>query len=121
MTEAQWLACRNPRDMVNFMRGKVDGKLQLFFCACCRDIWHLLNAPLFRQAVELAEQFADGLADERRVQIIWRQLHAGLYATSANTAASAVSGAVSGAYPVWALDEVANLVCDDLAAQAMAR
>jgi hypothetical protein len=66
MTESEWLACTDTREMLAFIRGKAsDRKLRLFACACCRRIWELLQAE-GRRAVEAAEGHADGLvaADE---------------------------------------------------------
>jgi hypothetical protein len=61
MTEAEWMACTDPRSMLEFLRGTTtDRKLRLFLTACCRQIWHLLPDPRFRDAVEVAERYADG-------------------------------------------------------------
>jgi hypothetical protein len=63
MTDADWLSCGNPDEMLDYLDGKIsERKLRLFVCACCRRLWHLLTMPACRQAVEVAEQFADGLA-----------------------------------------------------------
>jgi hypothetical protein len=37
-------------------------RLRLFACSCCRQLWHLFADPDARQAVEVAERFADGQA-----------------------------------------------------------
>ena len=63
MTEAEWLGCELPMRMVGFLQGRgSDRKLRLFVCACCRRVWHLLEDERSRQAVEIAEHFADGTA-----------------------------------------------------------
>jgi hypothetical protein len=62
MTEAEWLACTDPRKMLEFLRNKAsDRQLRLFACAYCRAIrgsQHMLPGT----AVAVAERYADGLA-----------------------------------------------------------
>jgi hypothetical protein len=65
MTEAEWWACDDSEKMLNSLTTKAsDRKLRLFACACCRHAWHLLSNAASREAVEVAERFADGLATE---------------------------------------------------------
>ncbi len=67
MTESQWLKCRSPQKMLQFLRDRRkvgERKLRLLACACCRRVWHLLPTEESRHAVVVAERFADGLAGE---------------------------------------------------------
>ena len=72
MTEAEWLACAEPvRFFAYLKRSKRHGglaterKIRLLRVGCCRRIWRLL-AESSRNAVEIAEQFAEGLVNDRR-------------------------------------------------------
>src|SRR5690349_13009218 len=75
MTEAEWLACEDPKPMLKFFQDKAgDRKLRLFAVACCRRIEHLIplalteNQPYCREAVLVAERFADGHAIAEELQ-----------------------------------------------------
>src|SRR5579859_3039440 len=64
MTEVEWNACTHPIQMVEWGRGagNVSGrKSRLYACACVRRIWHLLPDDAWRDAIDTAERFADGL------------------------------------------------------------
>jgi hypothetical protein len=68
MTEAEWLACPDPEPMLQFLRRKAsDRKVRLFAVACCRRVWPSLEREEFRDAVQKAELFADGLIDRAEV------------------------------------------------------
>lgn len=89
MTEAEWLACKEPGRMLQFLQkvGQGSGliatmlaylrgspttkppivpvgsrKLRLFACACCRQVWPALTDERSRKAVEAAERAAEGIA-----------------------------------------------------------
>jgi hypothetical protein len=71
MTEAAWLACAEPRPMLDYLekRGQTsERKLRLFACACCRRIWGLLPDQLGEGGVEVAERQADGLASKKEIE-----------------------------------------------------
>jgi hypothetical protein len=68
MTEQEWLTCADPHPMLEFLRGKAsDRKLRFFAVACSRRVWSMID-PLGQAAVDVAENYADGLAgpDEMR-------------------------------------------------------
>lgn len=68
MTESDWLACTNPKAMLECVRPTAsDRRYRLFAAACCRRVWHTLTDERSRQAIETIERFADGQAsDEER-------------------------------------------------------
>jgi hypothetical protein len=60
MTEAEWLACDDPGEMLMFIRERASHrKLRLFGCGCVRVAWGHLADPRSRAAVELAERYSD--------------------------------------------------------------
>ena len=61
MTKQEWLECTDPTPMMELLRGNASGrKFRLFACACWRREWRCLPMK-DRNAVVVAERFADGL------------------------------------------------------------
>jgi hypothetical protein len=69
VTEAEWLACTDPRPMLEFLGDQAwDRKRRLFALACCRRIWHVIphecarreqSPEPFYKALEAVERDAD--------------------------------------------------------------
>jgi hypothetical protein len=72
MTEAEWLTGTDPTPMLKFLKGQAsDRKLQMFGCACCRRVWHLLGTKC-HAVIKAVESFADGHASMERVEQAYR-------------------------------------------------
>jgi hypothetical protein len=69
MDEATWLACTDPEHLAVFCENcRNERKMRLFLCACCHRLWHILTREEVRQAIAIAEQYADGLVDQNHVR-----------------------------------------------------
>jgi hypothetical protein len=68
MTEAEWLACTDPAPMLALLRGAASArKMRLFASTCVRRVWNLLEEGC-RNAVEVSERYADGLAGRAELE-----------------------------------------------------
>jgi hypothetical protein len=100
MIEQEWLDCADPKAMLDHFCGKSVSKrkLRLFTVARCRNSWHLLSDERSRQAVEVGERFADGLATEEELVVTQAAAAAAIAgakaATAAHTAAFYASGLI---------------------------
>ena len=66
MTEAEWLNCPNPQQMLKYLGLKAsDRKLWLYAVTCCRRSWNQLKHEALRLSIETAESFADRGASEK--------------------------------------------------------
>ena len=112
MTEAEWLACDDPKPMLEFLRGKAsDRKLRLFACACVRCYWsHLSDGS--RRAVEVAEREVDESGNEEPLRLAERDAKAAIPALSMGCRPSE-QAAAAGAMAVVNVEaiEAARLAC----------
>lgn len=77
MTEAEWLMCTDPRTMYLFIRGSAsDRKVRLFAVACCYRLWDLMTEER-RDAIRIAERYADGLADDDERRFVFGETEIG--------------------------------------------
>lgn len=82
MTEQEWLACQIPSVMAGYicriasdprlvhrLKGKAaERKFRLLACALCRRLFPLLSDKRSREAVEVAERYADGIAKKHELR-----------------------------------------------------
>ena len=63
MTEVEWLKSDDPSMILDFIRENMtERKLRLVICAACRRHWNIVTKDVFREAVAVAERYANGLA-----------------------------------------------------------
>jgi hypothetical protein len=82
MTEEEWEATSNQsQSMLHTLRilkfnrsTSGNRRLRLFAVACCRYFTHLLPHPALNQAVEIAEEFAEGLRTRRDLQTSFHEV-----------------------------------------------
>src|SRR5262245_32863858 len=75
MTEAEWLSCTDPQQMMQSLQDTASRrKLRLFTVACYRSVWHIFTDQRVRDVIEIAELHADGMACESRLRGVWQAL-----------------------------------------------
>jgi hypothetical protein len=74
VSELDWLAGTDPLAMLDYVAGSAsDRKLRLFACACARRCWPRFTFPRQRNAIVLAERFAEGQATAAERETEWQQ------------------------------------------------
>jgi hypothetical protein len=97
-----WLACRTLPDNL----------LRKFACRCVREVWHLLADERSRNAVEMAERHADGLATDDELAIAWDAARGAARGAAGYAARAAVWDAA------WAARDAARAAAWDAAGAA---
>jgi hypothetical protein len=97
MTESEWLEGTGPTPMLELLRGKAtQRKLRLFAVACCRRIWDYMLDGRSREAVEVSERYADGLAHRENLDQAWQAAMAAARILGHPPARAAASVAATG-------------------------
>jgi hypothetical protein len=79
MTEAEWLACEDPRPMLELLTENAsDRKLKLFATASFRHITDLLPDSEQQRAIEMLEQMAEGTATKEARSTAIRDAHSAI-------------------------------------------
>jgi hypothetical protein len=66
VTEAEWLACDDPKRMLYFLRERVSGRrMRLCWCACCDMRRREGDTGAIERAARIGERCADGLGVEQ--------------------------------------------------------
>ena len=80
MTEAEWLACDEPKKLLEFVgrHHTNERKLRLYAVAGCRRVWSFLPDERSRRAVEVAELFADGAVSRKVRSKCWKETDAAM-------------------------------------------
>src|SRR5688500_12876944 len=69
MTEAEWLACGEPKTLLRPIWSELtERKLSLVAIACSRRLWHMHAERRFRSLIESAERVVEGLLDQMAFQ-----------------------------------------------------
>jgi hypothetical protein len=80
MTEAEWLACDDPRSMLEFLRGRASvRKVRLFACDFCRRNWARFTDQRLRSAVEAAERSAEGQVSREELEATFAEARDAYY------------------------------------------
>ncbi len=126
MTEGEWLACADPRPMLQFLESvdkASERKLRLFAVACCRHLFGTVRVPpLYEHEVDVAERYADGAASAAELWEARRYSnstaeHACMNTTESSNTVESYIGVVmaeSAAYnAAWAATQPGNFMPDD--------
>jgi hypothetical protein len=128
MTERQWLKCTDYEKMLTFLGNKLSvRKMFLFGCACCRLVWDHMEEH--RQAVEVAERWADDVASTADLEASHAAAEAaeqsigclGLAKAAAYAAVQVTSDAPAWDTPVVVIDIMIDIMADDDEAEAAAK
>jgi hypothetical protein len=125
-TEKAWLGSKAPHSLLLTLKGKrMPRQRRLLAVAICRRLLTEMIDPESRHAVEVAERYADGLADAEELEAAYRaaQRIAARHMEACQTATEGESGRL---WSVWRLAHAAQISCapnglSDVAGQLLRR
>jgi hypothetical protein len=110
-TERAWLDSTTPNSLLLTLKGKrLPRQRRLFAAACCRRWLQEMLDPESRRAVEVAEDYADGLAAREALEAAYRAAQA----VASGRLALCLAAKESEAGPlwkVWGLEHAAQVAC----------
>jgi hypothetical protein len=98
MTEAEWLTCQEPAQMLYFLGrepGECKRKFRLFAVACCRRLWHLLIDARSEHLLEVAELYAEGQSSSVELKRARRMAERSVYEAATQARRQAARAAVA--------------------------
>lgn len=99
MTEQEWLSCNDPDPFQDLLMDIAsDRKWRLFVCGCAHRLWDHLSDARSRHAVELSEEFADGLVTKTVLDEVERNARQAWYEIATNRIDSPAEHAAAGAF-----------------------
>ena len=108
MTEAEWLACQDILSLQSEVPApRTSRKARLFLCECCQPLMALVTHPESRTAVELAEQYAEGVATR---EVLERTYQSARRAVNVPAGAALDRAFVRVANPGFGVTEEANAI-----------
>src|SRR5579871_3833186 len=103
MIEAEWIACNDPKAMLEFLRDKAtDRQFSLFGVASVRRMLGLFPNAVIRQAVAFAERDADELASHEELLLIQSEIDEWRTAASTSTSSHSMTLAEGESSAVYA-------------------
>jgi hypothetical protein len=93
MIESEWFTTENTKAMIDAVADKITArKFRLFMVAWCRRDWDRIQFPIVKEAVQLAERFADGNASKKNLEAMFDRVRRA---------------------PIWGWDHVRTVVWPD--------
>ncbi|MBY0229174.1 MAG: hypothetical protein K2W96_07855 [Gemmataceae bacterium] len=99
MTEAEWLACEEPEDLMAALRRRTSLRFRrLVAVACCRTVWRQLVDERSRNGLGIAEGFIERTVTRLTLDGAWRAAYAAFESFQGESFGSVASHAAEAVY-----------------------